>query len=153
MKNVAGPLHVLLALPLMVLYVTLIMGCERADEAASANSGETARKAGGSATNAKSVYVERCLTCHGTTGAGDGSMVAMLKTKPRSFDADEWRFVDFTATEQDVRTTIAGVISDGVPDAMMPGYSDSLSEAQIDDLVDYVLELRRRGRDGTGEQP
>ena len=73
-------------------------------------------------------------------------MVSALTIKPRSFAADEWRFVDFSAGDASVRAELTRVLRDGIPDAMMPGYASSLSDAQIAGLVDHVLALRRQGR-------
>lgn len=97
---------------------------------------------------AKATYDARCLMCHGATGAGDGSMVAMLKVKPRSFGSDAWRFVDFAAGDAAVRAETRRVIREGIADAMMPPAAATDTDAQLDALVDYVLLLRRQMRDG-----
>lgn len=34
---------------------------------------------------AKTIFAQRCVVCHGTTGAGDGPTAAALNPKPRAF--------------------------------------------------------------------
>ena len=94
----------------------------------------------------KLAYDAQCVTCHGATGLGDGSLARNLPVKPRSFGADDWRHVDFGQSDDEVVSTITRVVQDGLPDAMMPGYARTLSDAQIESLVLYVLELRRQSR-------
>ena len=96
--------------------------------------------------DAKSMYEAQCVSCHGATGAGDGSMAGMLPTKPRSFGAAEWRFVDFTAGDAAIRAEVTRVIREGIADVMMPGYVGEPTDAEMSALVEYVLELRRAER-------
>lgn len=40
---------------------------------------------------ARTIYTQRCATCHGASGAGDGAAAASLKPKPRSFGDAAWQ--------------------------------------------------------------
>lgn len=40
---------------------------------------------------ARKIYKERCVTCHGDTGKGDGAGAASLNPKPRSFADAAWQ--------------------------------------------------------------
>lgn len=40
---------------------------------------------------AATVFEQRCVTCHGATGKGDGVAAAALNPKPRSFGDAEWQ--------------------------------------------------------------
>jgi len=40
---------------------------------------------------AAEIYGERCATCHGVVGKGNGPEVAKLKTKPRNFGEPTWQ--------------------------------------------------------------
>lgn len=81
---------------------------------------------------AKDIYAQRCASCHGATGKGDGPAGKVLKPKPSDFAVslkgknDDW---------------IAKAIKDGGPavgeSAIMPGYGD-LSDQQIKELVEYI---------------
>jgi mono/diheme cytochrome c family protein len=40
---------------------------------------------------AKKIFAERCATCHGMNGAGDGPASAGLTPKPRNFQDPDWQ--------------------------------------------------------------
>ncbi|MEZ4473817.1 MAG: hypothetical protein R3F60_24105 [bacterium] len=42
-------------------------------------------------TEAKTVFSQRCATCHGQTGKGDGPAGQALNPKPRSFNEPGWQ--------------------------------------------------------------
>lgn len=42
-------------------------------------------------TEAKAMYTNRCVTCHGQTGRGNGPGAANLNPKPRAFGDPEWQ--------------------------------------------------------------
>lgn len=51
---------------------------------------------GGSGSDAASVeaakiFVQRCVSCHGQLGKGDGPASAALTPKPRNFTSEEWQ--------------------------------------------------------------
>ena len=43
------------------------------------------------ATEAKSIYDSRCVTCHGAGGKGDGAAAVALNPKPRDLSIAEWQ--------------------------------------------------------------
>jgi mono/diheme cytochrome c family protein len=90
------------------------------------------RGSGRAQTDAAKTYADKCATCHGKAGAGDGAAAAAFDPKP----------TDFTKTEfQKGRTDeqIATAIRDGT--GAMPGFKSQLSAAQIKDLVTYLRSL------------
>lgn len=40
---------------------------------------------------AQEVFTQRCVPCHGSTGAGDGAASASLDPKPRAFSDPAWQ--------------------------------------------------------------
>ena len=77
------------------------------------------------------LYAERCSTCHGDDGKGDGPMAPALAPKPRNFrDAAFWS----ERTAAQVRTAI----EKGKPGTMMPPFDGVLSDAEIDAVVRHV---------------
>lgn len=84
------------------------------------------------AQSAKDLYAQRCESCHGTTGKGDGPAGKFLKPPPKDFavslkaKSDGW---------------IAKAIKKGGPavgeSALMPASSD-LTNQQVNELVDYI---------------
>lgn len=87
------------------------------------------------------IFTERCATCHGPLGMGDGEMAAQLPRPPTALGSADY-------ARQAVPAHIFDVITNGIVDAGMPpfgpGNSDPLSEAQRWDLVAAVYSLGLR---------
>src|SRR3989338_6234413 len=85
------------------------------------------------------LYAKQCATCHGVTGAGDGSAAYLLYPKPRDFTQNEFRLVSTSsmqATDEDLFLTITR----GMPGSAMPSW-ESLTPQQRWALVYYVRHL------------
>ncbi len=85
------------------------------------------------------VYQFYCAQCHGLKGGGDGPNVSKdFPVTPRAFTS---------AKEMDKLTDadVKNVVMDGGPaaskSAMMPPWSKTLTEAQVDGLVKYLRKL------------
>ncbi len=83
---------------------------------------------------AKTTFQQRCVPCHGASGAGDGAASASLSPKPRNYTDKEWQA---SVTDEQLEKTIkfggAGV---GKSPAM-PSNPD-LDPATITALKDIV---------------
>src|SRR5262245_7196459 len=89
------------------------------------------------ATSAPQLYAERCSTCHGPKGRGDGLGGEGLDPKPRDFANRDWQ-----ASISDARiaeTIHAGGAAMGLS-PYMPAQPD-LTEAQLKELVAYIRSL------------
>lgn len=84
----------------------------------------------------ETLYAQRCLGCHGTSGRGDGPVAAALPVRVPDFRA--------TVRERSV-FRIRAIIKEG--SGMMPAYGPALSGAEIQDMVRMVRVLSQRGRD------
>jgi high-affinity iron transporter len=84
----------------------------------------------------KAAYQERCVTCHGATGEGNGPAGAYLTPRPRNFKAEE--FKRGSKPEQ-----AYGTITDGIPNTAMPSFA-SLSPEERWALAYYVLSLKAK---------
>jgi mono/diheme cytochrome c family protein len=82
--------------------------------------------------DARSIYNGKCASCHGRDGRAK-SMHAKHE-KARDLTTAEWQ--DSVSDER-----IYNSISNGK--GKMPGFRKKLSDAQIDELVNYVRRLRR----------
>jgi mono/diheme cytochrome c family protein len=71
--------------------VAAIGGCSKTEGPASAEKSAGPAKMEGDLDGAKKVFAERCATCHGTAGAGDGPAAASLNPKPRAFGDKAWQ--------------------------------------------------------------
>ncbi|MEB2337479.1 MAG: cytochrome c [Nitrospirales bacterium] len=91
--------------------------------------------AGSDAAKGKSIYQAKCVTCHGPAGKGDGPIGKQLKPPAG----------DFTSAESKKKSDaeLLDVIQNGKPKTAMVAWKSQLSEAEIQDLLAYVLTLRK----------
>jgi mono/diheme cytochrome c family protein len=86
-------------------------------------------------------YKEKCLSCHGVTGEGDGEGSKELDPKPRSFRDRDWQQ---SVTDSKIRdATLKGGPAVGLSEAM-PGYPDL--EGQDEKLNGLVALIRAFGK-------
>lgn len=91
------------------------------------------------AAGTKEVFDFYCTQCHGSTGKGDGPNVTKdMSVTPRNFtNAAEMNKL----SDQDLRN----VIMDGGPalskSALMPPWSQTLTENEVNELVKYIRKL------------
>jgi len=103
------------------------------------------------------VYRRWCLQCHGPTGAGDGAHAIELAAMPRDYRQGIFKFTTafvkadptmkkkgFGPSGKPLRADLARTIRKGLDGSMMPAFT-SLSDAEVDDLVSYVIHLAIRG--------
>jgi mono/diheme cytochrome c family protein len=89
----------------------------------------------------KEIYTQRCVTCHGAEGAGDGPVALSLppEMKPRNLQNG-----DFKVTKDDVK--MKDVIQKGGAahglNPLMPPHSD-ITGANLDALVAFVKSLKK----------
>ena len=84
------------------------------------------------------IYEQRCATCHGAGGAGDGPAAAAMEPRPRNLRApDFWRG----------RTTaeLRQVVRNGKPGTLMAPFAGALSDAEIDAVVAFLQSFRPAG--------
>lgn len=74
--------HILLS---FTLVAALLIGCGGGDSATESSVSAADRA------EAADVYTSRCVTCHGTTGKGDGPGSAGLEPAPRDLSQAEWQ--------------------------------------------------------------
>jgi len=82
------------------------------------------------------LYVQRCMSCHGTLGRGDGPVAASMPVG----------LPDFRETVQRKSPgQIRRIISEGR--GMMPAFDPALRPSEISDMAQMVWFLSREGRD------
>ncbi len=92
--------------------------------------------AAGGAVDGKALFLENCATCHGETGKADTDLGARYMAA--DFTSDEFH-KEFTREAQ-----VKKVIRNGVRDTKMKSWKAILSDAEIDALAKYVLELSQK---------
>ncbi len=92
------------------------------------------------------VWTQRCATCHGDRGTGDGLAASHLARAPydlRRIDVHRPRPSD---RPDDRRAAIAWSIATGISGTPMTGYAGTLPDADLWALADHVLSLRAATR-------
>jgi mono/diheme cytochrome c family protein len=122
-----------------------------ADAAATASAAENLRLDDDTLARGGLLYRRWCVECHGNTGAGDGSNYVPGSSPPRDYRQGLFKFVSASPTTgvrgekgKPRRDDLHRTVRHGLDGSMMPPFSH-LSEAEIDDLVSYVMHLSIRG--------
>lgn len=83
----------------------------------------------------REIYLERCVSCHGPSGQGDGPLAKGLTgPPPRNLVKDPWKFGD--RPEQ-----VLTVLADGIKDAQMPGWSGTYGPEDLKAVAAYVYQV------------
>jgi mono/diheme cytochrome c family protein len=101
------------------------------------------------------LYRRWCLQCHGPTGAGDGAHAVELSAPPRDYRQGVFKFATafpkpgqpkkgLGPSGKPRRDDLKRTVRHGIDGSMMPAFP-TLSEAELDDLVGYVVHLSVRG--------
>lgn len=105
----------------------------------------TACKGGGDTEDAAAVaeadkvWQERCVTCHGPDGGGDGPGAAALEVKPRSFKDPTWQAS--ADNERIKKVIVEGGAAVGLNAAMNPNPDLKDKAAVLDALVKKIRKL------------
>lgn len=92
---------------------------------------------------AKKIFDERCVTCHGATGLGDGPGAAALSPKPRNYSDQEWQ--KSITDEQLAAVIVKGGAATG-KSLVMPGNPDLASPDKRGVVDALVLMIRDFGK-------
>lgn len=84
------------------------------------------------AQSVSTLWSENCQLCHGNRGQGGGAGAVSLLTP-------QWRSPDLDSQFFDT-------IKNGIPEKAMPGFGETLSDAQTWGLVVHIRELQERAR-------
>ena len=87
--------------------------------------------------NAPSVYADRCSSCHGDAGQGDGPAGQVLEPRPRNFADRGWQA---STADDRIRFVIRnGGRAAGLSASMAP--HPDLSDQELDALVAYIRSI------------
>ena len=82
------------------------------------------------------IYSQRCASCHGSGGRGDGQIAASLPTPPPDFRE---------TVQRKSNSQIRKVIAEGK--GSMPAFDPALRPSEVNDMLQMVRLLSREGRD------
>lgn len=104
-------------------------------------SGAQAVTVKGDPAKAKELFAQRCASCHGAAGRGDGVAAAAMTPKPRNYSDAAWQK---SVTDEQLRKTIVlgGAAVGKSP--TMPGNPDL--EGKTEDVDNLVALIREFGK-------
>ena len=101
----------------------------------------TIANAAGDAAKGKAIFEQRCSSCHGATGLGDGPAGINLPPtmKPRNLQSEPLKIAGDDAKFKEL--IVKGGAAFGLSPLMAP--QSGLSDADLSDLLAYVRSLRK----------
>jgi mono/diheme cytochrome c family protein len=90
----------------------------------------------------RALFEERCASCHGVAGRGDGIVAAGLRPRPRAIAERAWQRA--TSDERIRSVIVRGGAAHGLS-ASMPPHPD-LSDDRVRQLVAHIRSLSAEGR-------
>ena len=103
------------------------------------------RQAGGYA-----LYRKHCLHCHGVSGAGDGPTAAVPLPPPRDYRQGIFKFTSTANGAKPTRDDLRKTIRYGLHGTSMPAFEALMSDAEIEQVIDYMIFLSMRGETELG---
>ncbi len=91
------------------------------------------------------IYRRNCLHCHGVSGAGDGPTAPFLYPPPRDYRKGIFKFTSTPYMKPPHRDDLRRTIKNGLHGTSMPSFDALLSQAEIEQVVEYVMFLSMRG--------
>lgn len=93
------------------------------------------------------LYARLCLPCHGPAGDGRGPAAPWLDPPPRDFTAGSWKWITTGDPSRPARADLAATVRWGAPGAGMPAFGGALTAAEVEAVIDVVLDLAGLPRD------
>ncbi|MDZ4848267.1 MAG: cytochrome c [Pirellulaceae bacterium] len=90
------------------------------------------------------LYRQLCVSCHGETGQGRGTVAASQNPYPRDFRRGLYKYKVTTRNAKPLKSDLARSLREGLAGSQMPLFN-KLSDTKIDALVEYVVYLSIRG--------
>ena len=92
----------------------------------------------------RTVYLQRCVHCHGFSGDGQGEAAKWLDPRPRDYRRGRFKFTSTPYGTRPLHSDLERTVRAGVPGTSMPSFN-LLPARDIEAVVDYVLVLTHRG--------
>jgi len=91
--------------------------------------------ASGDPVKGKTIYEKNCIACHGPQGKGDGPAGKVINPPAADFTS--------AASKKKSEAELMQVIENGKPGTAMISWKSQLSQAELNDLIGYVMTLRK----------
>jgi mono/diheme cytochrome c family protein len=83
----------------------------------------------------KAAYEKYCLVCHGPQGKGDGPAGKALKPPAADFRSE--------GSKKKPKADLLQIVENGKPGTAMGPWKNQLSQAELNELMEYVMTLRK----------
>lgn len=90
------------------------------------------------------LYRMHCLHCHGVSGDGAGPTAEYLYPRPRDYRKGLFKFTS-TGLNKPTRADLERTIRYGVAGTSMPAFDAMMNDAEIHQVIEYVMFLSMRG--------
>lgn len=90
------------------------------------------------------LYQQRCASCHGKNGRGDGEYAGFLNPRPRDFTTGRYKFRSTETGSLPTDEDITHSITEGLHGTSMPSWKPFLSSDQIKALIGEVKSFSSR---------
>lgn len=91
------------------------------------------------------LYRQHCLHCHGVSGAGDGPTSTFLFPRPRDYRRGVFKFTSTPTGIKPTRADLRRTLVHGLDGTSMPAFEALMTEAEIEQVIDYMTFLSMRG--------
>jgi len=102
--------------------------CRKRTQAAPAENEQEQTGSADPASEAREIFTSRCVSCHGSTGGGDGPASASLNPHPRNFHDTAWQAA---VTDEHIERIIVGGGAAVGKSPAMPGNPDLNGRAAV----------------------
>jgi mono/diheme cytochrome c family protein len=83
----------------------------------------------------KKLYESQCVSCHGTSGTGDGKMAAKMTPKPSNLADASWKH---GSSDGEIYT----LVKDGSKNTPMKGFASKMTAQEMWSVVNYLKTLK-----------
>lgn len=112
-----------------VVALTVFAGCSKSETKSEPKpTGETQAAATAIPEESRKVFADRCASCHGAEGKGDGVASAALNPKPRNYTDQEWQKA---TSDQELRDIIVKGGGGVGKSPMMPPNPDLADKPEV----------------------
>lgn len=93
----------------------------------------------------QALYHRHCLHCHGVSGDGQGPTAPYFYPRPRDYRPGLFKFTSTDYGAKPTRDDLRRVLLHGIDGSSMPSFESLMSNAEIEQVIDYVVFLSMRG--------
>src|SRR6267143_961265 len=90
------------------------------------------------------IFLQRCQTCHGPDGRGNGPAAPSMSPRPRDFTRGQYKYVSTPPGAPAADADLIRTVRDGLQASAMPYFGDLLNDEELRAVVAYVRSLGPR---------